>query len=141
MNRLIIIRTYGERQTTSDWYVYSENDELQYQCVGLENPWKDNRQYISCIPEGHYSAIKIRNHHRFGDCFFIEDVANRSEIMIHALNYVHQTDGCPGPGIEYKKINDDELVDLYRSDKALKDLWKNLPEEFNVIIENSEKYA
>lgn len=140
-NRLVILRTYGDRQTISDWYVYNENDELQYKCVGLENPWKNNRQYISCIPEGTYSAIKIRNHHRFGNSFFVEDVPNRSEIMIHALNFVNQTEGCPGPGIEYKKINNDELVDLYKSDRALKDLWKNLPDEFTVVIENAEKYA
>jgi hypothetical protein len=60
--------------------------------------------------------------------------------MIHAGIFVQHTDGCPMPGTQYKKLNNDSLLDLYQSGNAMRELWQNLPSEFSVVIQNKKKY-
>lgn len=52
----------------------------------LELPWKDNKRQVSCIPEGTYTA-KIRNSPRFGKVYHLQNVKDRSYILIHSGNY------------------------------------------------------
>jgi len=56
----------------------------------LEDPWLGNMPNVSCIPLGHYRAVK----HHFGDTFWIQDVPGRSEILFHKGNTQHDTHGC-----------------------------------------------
>lgn len=62
-------------------------------CVTCEDPWRDNERKISCIPEGRY---KIRKHTSptFGVCFRVDDVPERTNILIHAGNTSDDTLGC-----------------------------------------------
>lgn len=61
--------------------------------VTLEDAWRDNEKMVSCIPKGTY---KIRRHQspKFGECFMVLDVPNRSHILIHAGNSHKDTHGC-----------------------------------------------
>jgi hypothetical protein len=61
--------------------------------VTLEPPWQHNMRNISCIPAGEY-VVKKHFSRKFGDCFHVLDVPNRSGILIHAGNYVQDTRGC-----------------------------------------------
>ena len=59
----------------------------------LERPWLENMPNVSCIPAGHYKAVR---HHspRFGDTFWIQDVPGRAEILFHKGNVAADSHGC-----------------------------------------------
>jgi hypothetical protein len=59
----------------------------------MENPWLDNERNISCIPEGTYKAVRHISP-KYGGCFKVLDVPNRSDILIHPGNYERDTKGC-----------------------------------------------
>lgn len=52
----------------------------------LELPWRDNKRTSSCIPEGSYPCIWSESP-RFGFCYHVTQVKNRSDILIHNGNY------------------------------------------------------
>lgn len=59
----------------------------------LENPWRDNKQRISCIPNGVYkvspfSGVKYKN------VYQVENVPGRDAILLHWGNTVKNTEGC-----------------------------------------------
>lgn len=60
----------------------------------LELPWLANKVNVSCIPEGVYSWELVLDHPRFGNCFYLPEVPDRSEIMIHVGNQLEDTEGC-----------------------------------------------
>jgi len=89
-------------------------------CGCIELPWKDNRRYISCIPEGRYRLIK-RMHPRWGEQLAVGNVPNREGILFHPANHALQDlQGCiapvtkataPGVG-NYSRIALERLKDL-----------------------------
>lgn len=76
--------------------------ELFYQdvkvCDTLELPWKENNQFLSCIPEGTYSIRWSTSHHN-NPCFEILNVPGRKGVLLHAANKVSELLGCIAPGI------------------------------------------
>jgi hypothetical protein len=84
----------------------------------LELPWADNQKMISCIPEGEYSVTK-RNSDKYGDHWHIQDVPDRSLILIHHGNYHKDTKGCILLGMDHGDINLDGLIDVTRSKFAM----------------------
>ena len=62
-------------------------------CVTLENPWKDNIPNISCIPTGLYQ-VERRLSPKWGDSFTVQDVNDRTHIVIHRGNVEANTKGC-----------------------------------------------
>ena len=63
----------------------------------IERPWLDNAANVSCIPEGTYQT-GWRKSPKFGETWQIEDVPNRTYILIHAANYPKDVHGCIGLG-------------------------------------------
>lgn len=59
----------------------------------LENPWKDNQREISCIPEGDY-LVKPYSSQKYPDVYELQEVPDRSKILIHVGNYEKDTKGC-----------------------------------------------
>lgn len=59
----------------------------------LEDAWRNNEKMVSCIPKGSY---KIRRHQspKFGECFIVLGVPERSQILFHAGNTHLDTHGC-----------------------------------------------
>ncbi len=90
-----------------------------------ELPWKDNQRNVSCIPVGTYKVIPHVSR-RFGRCFAVLGVPNRSAILIHAGNFAGDvikgwrthSHGCLLPGKFYGKINGQRAV--LRSKAALR---------------------
>lgn len=78
-------------------------------CWTLELPYRDNQKNISCIPKGKYKCIRVKSP-KFGECWHVQDVPNRSEILIHTGNTHHDIQGCIllGSGVGY--LNDDRAV-------------------------------
>ena len=62
-------------------------------CAGLENPWLQNKSYVSCIPEGLYIIVKDTFKGLY-DNYKVMNVRERSAIEIHAGNKVSDTSGC-----------------------------------------------
>lgn len=59
----------------------------------LERPWRNNQHRVSCIPAGTYT-VRPFSSPRHKDCFELVDVPDRDAILIHAGNFVHDTEGC-----------------------------------------------
>ena len=86
---LKIIRTYHPEGTNGELLLNGERV-----CYTIELPWKNNEHQISCIPEGKYE-LKKRWTERFGRHFILQDVPNRSYILIHAANdALKEIKGC-----------------------------------------------
>lgn len=89
---LELIRTYHPNGTNGVIYM---NGSLQ--CYSIELPWQDNRPQHSCIPEGRYVLAK-RYNQKFGRYFLVEQVKDRSCILVHpANNALKELKGCIAP--------------------------------------------
>jgi len=61
-----------------------------FQCYSLELPWRENKQNISCIPNGDYDVV-IRISPKYGKTYHVTNVENRSFILIHSGNWAGDT--------------------------------------------------
>ena len=120
------------KQTEGELYIV-KNNAIIYDCKTLELPWLYNQRRISCIIAGTYTAIKHISP-SFGRSFWIKDVPDRSEILIHAGNYHTHTLGCPLVGKTLTDINGDGLRDVTSSRNTINELWDILPNQFDVEI-------
>jgi hypothetical protein len=91
---LLLTRTYTDHAT---YGVLFNKKTMMPICLTLELPWKQNKQFISCIPSGIYTLKKYSGT-RFKNSFWVNDVPNRYAILIHAGNTVSDTVGCILPG-------------------------------------------
>lgn len=71
-----------------------------FKCFTIEKPDKDNKQNVSCIPEGKYKATRIdwSTKSKGMDTFLLEDVPGRSAVQIHVANVQSELQGCIAPG-------------------------------------------
>ena len=89
---LVLLRTHFKESTLGALY-YRGN----FICFTIELPWKDNQRNTSCIPDGNY-LLKHRNTYRLGPHFRVEQVPERSGILIHpANNAQEELQGCIAP--------------------------------------------
>lgn len=107
----------------------------KYYFKTLELPWNNNQKRISCIPEGTYKVVAHVSP-KFGKCFHVLNVPNRSEILIHPANMVSQLLGCIAPGTATADINGDGILDVTNSRAAMAELLNLLPKEFDLIIKS-----
>ena len=77
--------------------------------VTLENPWDDNKKFVSCIPAGTY-LCKRRLSPKFGDTFHVTKVPNRSHIVFHWGNRIKNTLGCILTGEKFGRLYGDPAV-------------------------------
>lgn len=103
--------TYGEL-TCGNVLVYT-----------IELPWRDNKNSISCIPEGVYK-VENRVSPSQGKCYRLIGVPNRSQILIHSANYTRELRGCIAPGLDQKDLDNDGIIDNVSSKLALEKLLK-----------------
>ncbi|MCH4824292.1 DUF5675 family protein [Gramella lutea] len=120
-------------QTLGRLFVLDKNNAIKYQCDTLELSWKENKNRISCIPEGEYTVLK-RFSKKFKNHFHITKVEGRSYILIHSGNFYSQILGCVLVGNDLKEINGDGRLDVVNSRETLADLLGILPGEFKLKI-------
>lgn len=133
-NLLLIRDTMTKDVTLGKLYV----DGI-YECETLELPWLDNKQSISCIPNGSY-PVRIRTadesrSYKYNH-LIVKEVPNRSYILFHIGNRTADSRGCILTGKTRKK----DFVGL--SKKAHTSLMANLTNKgeragnINLIIKN-----
>ena len=132
----ILIDRYSpeEKQTIGKLYLLENNNSIINEWDTLELPWKDNQRRVSCIPKGIYKAKK-HNSPRFGKSLWLQDVPNRSEILIHKGNYYTDILGCILIGTDLKDINNDGIIDVVNSARAVKELLSYLGNVNGIMIE------
>ena len=127
--RIVIERyDYGDKQTIGKLFLLDDHNTILSQYWSLELPDKNNKKRVSCIPEGEYIAIKHKSP-RFKDCFWIQDVPNRSEILIHKGNFYFDILGCILIGSDLRDLNKDGLQDVVSSSKSVRDLFNMVKQD------------
>ena len=135
--RLEILRFPSDvKQTLGIFQVYDGNFKV-FEGVTLELPDKDNKRRISRINEGTYKVVK-RWSEKYEHHFHVLDVEGRDYILIHSGNYYTHTLGCILPGRRFTDINGDGHDDITHSKATMDKLNELLPDEFELIIVNSE---
>lgn len=113
--------------------IINTNGITIFSCSTLELPWLSNAKKISCIPCGSYRLVKHYSR-KFGRCFSIKAVPNRSHILIHVGNYKRDTLGCILVGRWLAYDDASHLYYLHSSSLTLNTLLTLLPLETNLLI-------
>ena len=130
--KAILSRSYNNTETLGTFMVM-EGEKPLFKCKTIELPWFNNKNSFSCIPEGTYEVIKHTSP-RHGKCFWVQNVKDRTEILIHKGNYTTDTLGCIIPGAGFDDINNDGSIDVFDSTKTMNSLLEILPAKFQLII-------
>lgn len=77
---ILLVRTYFKEGTNGALFIKDT-----FLGFTIELPWNDNIKNKSCIPEGRY-ILKARFSNKFKHHLILENVANRSLILIHSAN-------------------------------------------------------
>lgn len=118
---------YLRRFIKTDYYtiarlqVYNNEGKLIFEGKTLELPNRANVRNISCIPTGSY-LVKKHFSEKFGECYHLQNVPNRDEILIHFGNFYKDTRGCIllGTGVVFN--NDYTKTQLIYSRNAMQKL-------------------
>ena len=126
-----------DKQTLGELYLLSNDGMVISKWKTLELPDLNNKKNISRIPAGKYNAL-IHNSPKFGKSLWIQNVPNRSEILIHQGNYHTQIKGCILIGQNHIDINNDGLKDVTNSRKSMAKLMSQLQglESIEITIKN-----
>ena len=131
MDNYTLERVHLETETLGS--IYDPSGALV--CKTMELPWLDNKNSVSCIPEGTYTVIKqpakpSRNY----PYFRIPTVKGRSGILLHRITYVKDLRGCIGVGSRFADLNGDKVPDMTGSGVKLQWMIDNLPDTFTLTI-------
>lgn len=107
-----------------------------------EPPWRNNKDFESCIPCGQYNVVPHVSPSR-GDCFLLMDVPDRDHVLFHPGNYAGdeekgmkaETDACILPGRSVGRMGGQKVVRDSRL--AMGDIKKFAPEGFLLDIRSS----
>ena len=120
---------------TGKLLLLDNKNNLILQLRTLERPWVFNERKISCIPSGTY-LVKRHISPKFGQCFKIQDVKGRSDILIHSGNVVKDTLGCVLVGLTSGTVDDSDTAMVYSSRKAMAVLLALIDKEIVLHISN-----
>jgi len=149
MSDLILYRQYLESATMGELVIPHADSVFT-----IEQPWRDNRRFESCIPEGRYrmrtwtrpsgAKVWILSNPELNVFELKEDAGDtgRYLCLFHKGNYVNHVQGCiaPGLGTDYK------VPAVWRSGKAMihmRDVldWYNVSEHELIIKEAEDEKA
>jgi hypothetical protein len=150
--KAIIERKYGDTQTLGTLTFYDDHGFSFLELKTLELPWRENKNGVSCIPEGEY-FLRKRKAHESGkfdhDHLILSDrvggvtlADTRSYILIHRGNFYTDIKGCILTGFDLKDINGDGLMDVTNSTGALESIFYHcdeyLEEDQKIIIRSEQ---
>ena len=91
MKQVRIIRSFSDHRATLG--MLKVNDVEHDPFFTLENPWKNNQTFFSCIPPGLYSCVPF-NGNKYKNVYQVMSVPGRSFILFHHGNFEKDTKGC-----------------------------------------------
>jgi hypothetical protein len=117
---LILTRVAAPKQTLG----VLRHEPTGWACCTLELPWADNENRRSCIPPGRGGeaiTYRAKRHEspRYGETLYLPGVPGRSEILVHAGNYISDTLGCILVGVQFRDLDGDSLTDVTSSRQTL----------------------
>lgn len=116
---VLLVRNFSStKQIIGTLLFYNEKRQLITTLRCLELPDKGNTVRQSCIPLGQYIVERYLSP-RYGRCFRVLDVPNRTGILFHMGNYHYQSLGCILVGENVNYINSDNELDVAGSMRAL----------------------
>jgi len=96
-NLLRLLRRYDGARGTLGTLIFPNGDSI----VTLELPWLNNRNDVSCIPEGLYEInyrespiVERTSKGKYKKGYEIAGVPNRTFIMFHIGNFLRNSNGC-----------------------------------------------
>jgi len=95
----------------------------------LERPWLDNREDVSCIPEGVYTCTRYSSA-KYPDTFQVLNVPDRTGILFHKGNLDDHSKGCILIG---------EMFDPYKDEPAILSSAKGF-KEFMEILKDRQSF-
>ncbi len=98
---LLLLRDYDNDVTDGELF----DEKGKHICWTLELPWKDNKQEISCIPEGVYKINKFFSGGFNRWIYKINKVLGRDLVRIHNGNTVLDIRGCILVGTKQGTLN------------------------------------
>lgn len=132
----VISRTYLPDETIGTFIVF-DGHKILLDMISVELKDLNNKNLVSCIPEGVYWIKKIvrpNGQHALE----LEDVPKRTKILIHIANYAAgkkiDLQGCIAPGMRFEDINNDGHIDAKDSTIAMKLLLNILPDRSQLHI-------
>lgn len=134
MKTLLIRPQPDDPNQTLGYWLFFEKEQKIFECKTLELPWLLNTIDISCITPDKYVIIKVYNHPKYGNCFEILNVKNRTDILSHFGNYKKDTRGCILPGEGFTDIDNDGLLDVTYSRDTIRKIWNITPDKFTIEI-------
>lgn len=124
-------------QTLGHLVLY-EDHRVIFECKTLELPDRGNKRKVSRIPEGVY-LVKERYSPKHFYHYHIQDVKDRTWILIHAGNFHHQIEGCILVGDHFNYIDGDGHLDVSNSRMTLNKMMVRAGKEFTLVIHDIEK--
>ena len=100
----------------------------------LEEPWKNNKSFVSCIPTGKYKVKLGYSPHFKRDLYHVQGVPDRQYILIHPGNSDKDTLGCILLGVRSEQT--DWISESYKTTKRFMEFMKG--ESFILEIVNGE---
>lgn len=123
------------KQTLGRMQYVDEKNNVLFDCVTLELPWKNNKNKISCIPVGEYDCEKVGPSENIKyPHIWITNVKGRSGVKIHIANYYTQIQGCIAVGSSHLDLNKDGEQDVTASKTTFAALMNVAPNKFKLII-------
>lgn len=104
--------------------------------VTCELPWNDNIRRVSCIPKGIYLCTfgksPTKNAKVDYQVYHVNDVPDRSDILIHIANWPYELLGCIGVGRDFADLKG--KPGITESTNTMKKLLLELPHEFYLEV-------
>lgn len=145
-NTVYVVRdTYTDNETIGEIIIGSD---FRLECI--ERPWKDNQARVSCIPEGTYplglrnSPIVYRTTRRrartYEYGYEVQNVPNRTVIMLHIANTASELMGCIAPGLSRGHIRTEAAV--LSSGDAFDKLMAKLAtrDDWQIVVTNKDDF-
>ena len=126
-------RLFHEDKQTLSSLKFVKNGMTVLAVKALELPDRNNQQSISRIPAGEYHC-SLRWSVKYNWHYLVNEVPNRSLILMHFGNYYTDTRGCILVGNAFKDINRDGYRDVTSSKKTMKRILALAPKEFELTI-------
>ena len=111
----------------------------------MENSWADSQPFLSAIPTGTYlvkpHTSPSKNKQFGGKCFKLQDVKDRTDVLIHIGNWSRDTEGCILVGSSWNgnsKGQPDKRLMVANSTNTMQKMLTFLVNDFYMVV--TERY-